>query len=374
MKPHMKHGTIKKLVSTSVVITILGGLYLVALAKHETRAAFREQPVTLTIGCNQKFQKYNLQAGDSYTSPYVTQQTGQTIRLAGYSEQDIRAIQRGCNIIDDTLGQDAKLDIERWNSKRYIRGKQTSCDHCHQGIGDKQNDKGQRLVGSLSMAASWSNGGDTYDRFTGLLLPFELRQMQCFINSSNGYKPNIADDIIRDITAYSRFLSGALGLKYHTRYAEQGIDEVSVSMTEKRGDDYVRGAALFKQKCAKCHGKDGRGTVVNGRVIFPAVAGPDSFNKQSRNYFRFVSTILPGFICRNMPLGQEGSLKSQECRDIAFYISNLPRPAGDREGPVTAAWQQMMMFAMPKLIAFFNPETTSAQINNLDNSQNSSPK
>ena len=32
---------------------------------------------------------------------------------------------------------------------------------------------------------------DMYDRFTGLLLPFELRQMQCYINSSNGYKPNV---------------------------------------------------------------------------------------------------------------------------------------------------------------------------------------
>lgn len=352
----MQQEIINKIIATSIVIIILIGLYFTAQSKHKERYEFRKQAVSLTAGCEQKFKKYNLEAGDIYISPYITNQTGILVQHKGYSEEDIRAIQRGCNIIDDTQGQDAKEPLARWNSKRYIRGTQTSCDHCHQGIGDKQNEKGERLVGSLSMAASWSNGGDTYDRFTGLLLPFELRQMQCFINSSNGYKPNIADDIVRDITAYSRFLSGALGLKYHTRYAEQGIDEVTVSMTEKRGDDYVRGAALYKKKCAQCHGKDGRGTVVKDRVIFPAVAGPDSFNRQSRNYFRFVSTILPGFICRNMPLGQEGSLKSQECRDIAYYISNLPRPAGDRAGPLAAAWQQMMMFAMPKLISFFNPE------------------
>ena len=46
--------------------------------------------------------------------------------------------------------------------------------------------------------------------------------------------------------------------------------------------------------------------------------------------------MLPGFICRNMPLGEESSLDNQECRDIAFYISNLPRPAGDRQGPLIA--------------------------------------
>ena len=58
---------------------------------------------------------------------------------------------------------------------------------------------------------------------------------------------------------------------------------------------------------------------------------------QSRNYFGFVSTILPGFICRNMPLGQENTLENQECRDIASYLSSLPRPAGDKHGAAGSA-------------------------------------
>jgi len=78
---------------------------------------------------------------------------------------------------------------------------------------------------------------DMYDRFTGLLLPYELRQMQCFINSSNGYKPNISDDLIRDVTAYSRFLSAALDLRIANHYEEQGIDEIAASDTLKQGDD-----------------------------------------------------------------------------------------------------------------------------------------
>ncbi len=76
---------------------------------------------------------------------------------------------------------------------------------------------------------------------------------------------------------------------------------------------------------------------VNGHLVAPALAGPNAWNMQSRNYFYFVSTILPGFICRNMPPGQENTLSNQECRDIAYYISNLPRPAGDRQGPLVAA-------------------------------------
>ena len=86
-------------------------------------------------------------------------------------------------------------------------------------------------------------------------------------------------------------------------------------------------------------------------MIAPALAGPNAWNMQSRNYFYYVSTILPGFICRNMPPGEEGSLDNQQCRDIAYYLSTLPRPAGDRQGPLVAAWQQVMMTPRPRAIA-----------------------
>jgi len=208
---------------------------------------------------------------------------------------------------------------------------------------------GNRLKGSLGLGASWVQA-DMYDRFTGLLLPFELRQMQCYINSSNGYKPNIADDVIRDVTAYSRFLSAALDLKIANHYEEQGIDEIAASDTLKQGDDYIRGEAIYKEKCIRCHGPGAFGTSANGRLVAPALAGPNAWNMQSRNYFYYVSTILPGFICRNMPLGQENTLTHQECRDIAYYISNLPRPAGDKQGPLIALQQQVLMNVLPPLV------------------------
>lgn len=333
-----------------LLVGVLLGLYAVAVARHDERAQIRQRPVTLTPGCADKLARYQLAAGEHYVSPYVLARTGQAVVKRGYSEEDVRAIQRGCNIIDDLQGQDAAEPArERWNATRFVRGNHTSCDHCHQGIGDKQTAAGVAQPGSLSLAASWVMA-DMYDQFTGILLPYELRQMQCYINSSNGYKPNIADDLVRDVTAYSRFLAAALDLRFGNRYPEQGIEEVVASATLKRGDDYVRGGALFREKCAACHGVQGLGTVVDGRVLFPAVAGPNAFNLQSRNNFSFVSTILPGFICRNMPPGQEGSLSPQDCRDLAFYVSNLPRPAGDKQGPLAALWQQLMMRLMPPLV------------------------
>ncbi|WP_210394579.1 c-type cytochrome [Motiliproteus sediminis] len=345
-----------KWVRISTIITLLAGFYFAAVVAHQQRAAQREQPVLLTDNCRAKLSRYGLEGGEYYRSPYRRDPGTMVPVRRGYSVADIRAIERGCVIIDDLQGEQAQASIERWNATRFVRGQQTSCDHCHQGVGDKQGADGRPQIGSLSLGASWVMA-DMYDRFTGLLLPFELRQMQCFINSSNGFKPNIADDLIRDVTAYSRFLSAALDLRIGQRYPEQGIDEVTVSQTLKRGDDYVRGEALYRQKCARCHGAQGQGLRQDGRTLVPAVAGPDAFNLQSRNNFSFVSTILPGFICRNMPLGEEGSLEPQQCRDIAFFVSNLPRPAGDKQGPLRAAWQQLMMHGMPPLVGLMSELT-----------------
>ncbi|MBY0437886.1 MAG: c-type cytochrome [Burkholderiales bacterium] len=333
-----------------MLVVALGGLYALAVAKQLEREDIRQSPVVLTPACAEKLAKYGLVAGATYQSPYLLKHTGMAVATTGYTEDDVRAIQRGCNIIDDTQGRQAQsVAEERWNATRFIRGSHVSCNHCHQGVGDKQDAEGNRLLGSLSLGASWVMA-DMYDRFTGLLLPFELRQMQCYINSSNGYKPNIADDLIRDVTAYTRFLSAALGLQIGVSYEEQGVDEIPASHTGKQGDDYIRGEAIYRAKCQHCHGAQGHGIEVNGHLIGPAVAGPNSWNMQSRNYFYYVATILPGFICRNMPLGAENTLTNQECRDIAYFISNLPRPAGDKQGPLVALQQQALMRIMPPLL------------------------
>jgi thiosulfate dehydrogenase len=338
-----------KLIRTAAVLAVLAGVYALSLYNHAEREAMRVAPVAITPGCAEKLDRYGLAADRLYRSPYVLQRTGEARAARAYAPDDVRAIQRGCNIVDDTQGELASTSLERWNAKRFIRGGQLSCDHCHQSIGDKQDAEGNRLKGSLSLGASWVMA-DMYDRFTGLLLPYELRQMQCFINSSNGYKPNIGDDVIRDVTAYSRFLSAALDLRIGNHYDEQGIDEIAASATLKQGDDYVRGEALYKQKCIACHGPNGQGRVADSRVVAPPLAGANAWNMQSRNYFSYVSTILPGFICRNMPPGQENTLGNQDCRDIAYFISNLPRPAGDKQGPLAALQQQMLMNLIPPLV------------------------
>lgn len=345
-------GIATKLLRCFWIVACAVVLYAIALDLHDEREARRNARVNLTPACAAKLDAYALNAGEHYRSPNMANPGGTTSALAGYTEQDVRAIQRGCNIIDDLQGYQAQDgQRERWHAARFVRGSYTTCAHCHQGVGDKRDAAGHRPAGSNNLGASWVMA-DMYDRFTGLLLPHELRQMQCYINSSNGFKPNAADDVIRDVTAYSRFLSAALDMKIGKRYPEQGLEEIPASATRRRGDDYVRGAFVYRQKCAACHGLQALGTTAEGRVLYPALAGPESFSLDSRMNFGAVNTIMPGFICRNMPPGQEGTLDNQDCRDIAYYLSTLPRPAGDRQGPLVAAWQQLMMTIMPPLTRY----------------------
>ena len=143
-----------------------GGFYLLATHKHTQREETRQAAVSLTPACAEKLRRYALDASEHYRSPYVVQQTGTSVTLAGYSNEDVRAVQRGCNIVDDTQGsRTTDVSRDRWNTTRFIRSKHLACTHCHQGVGDKQDANGNRLKGSLHLGTSWGMA-DMYDRFT----------------------------------------------------------------------------------------------------------------------------------------------------------------------------------------------------------------
>src|SRR6187551_74189 len=117
-----------KIIKIVLLVLALGGLYLLTMHKHKVREETRQAAVALTSGCVEKLGRYGLAHGKYYESPYVVQKTGASITARGYLEEDVRAIQRGCNIIDDTQGYLASdANRERWNTTRFIRGNHVSC-------------------------------------------------------------------------------------------------------------------------------------------------------------------------------------------------------------------------------------------------------
>jgi thiosulfate dehydrogenase len=115
-----------------------------------------------------------------------------------------------------------------------------------------------------------------------------------------------------DIVNYLAYLSK--GIPVGTKAKVDGL----LGMPNKLTGDPSRGEAIFKEKCAVCHGPDGQGVAVN-----PALWGPKSFSVGAS---MTREERAASFIWHNMPLGQGGTLTEQQAFDVASFIVRQPRP------------------------------------------------
>ncbi|MDI3320646.1 c-type cytochrome [Pinibacter soli] len=88
----------------------------------------------------------------------------------------------------------------------------------------------------------------------------------------------------------------------------KGLPEGSGNATE--------GKAIFTQKCAACHGKDGEGGAY-ARLV--AAMGDTVKTKTIGNYWPW-STTLFDYIRRTMPYNMPGSLKDNEVYSLTAYL------------------------------------------------------
>jgi len=87
--------------------------------------------------------------------------------------------------------------------------------------------------------------------------------------------------------------------------------------------DAVRGKALFSNRCAVCHGKDGQGQWGGeGGYRIPPLSGDSSFSHAGGP---LMVPVGAAFIHRNMPLSEPGMLSEQQALDIMAYVATLPR-------------------------------------------------
>ena len=96
-----------------------------------------------------------------------------------------------------------------------------------------------------------------------------------------------------------------------------------------QGYDHARGAKVYAQNCALCHGADGQGRKdESGKLRFPPLWGPEAYN-----WGAGMSRIdtAAGFIKANMPLGKPYSLSDQDAWDAAAYINSHERPKDPRQ-------------------------------------------
>ena len=150
----------------------------------------------------------------------------------------------------------------------------------------------------------------------------------CFTNSLHGTPLCVPDKVtgecpssqpMKDLIAYMRWLSLPENAPEGTSVI-RGYPPVGPGTGVR-----ARGAKIFMQKCAFCHGADGQGRYDDDIYFRPALWGDRSYTKAAG---MDTYTDLAKFIHANMPLGSGGEITGQEARDVACFIDQKPRPQG----------------------------------------------
>ena len=216
------------------------------------------------------------------------------------------------------LGRQIFVDPGRY-AKAYV-GNQLSCENCHLDAGRLANSA--PLWGAYPMYPAYRSKNHHVNTFAE-------RLQGCFNYSMNGKAPPLGDPVLVALESYAYWMSK--GELIGTSLPGRGYPKLAKPALTP---DYARGEAVFIRDCALCHGGDGQGQQAAGRMVFPPLWGPQSFNwgagmEQINN--------AAGFIKANMPLGRGNTLTDQDAWDVAYYMDGHERPQDPRfDGSIPA--------------------------------------
>jgi thiosulfate dehydrogenase len=216
---------------------------------------------------------------------------------------------------DGPLGDAVKQGLSIMNATKAALpanvGNGLNCSSCHLNAGTVPH--ASPFVGLWGVFPAYETRSASVETLAD-------RINDCFRRSMNGKALDVDSMPMRSMLAYIAWLS--TGVPTGTSVEGRGFRAVAA---QARAPDAGRGATLFEQKCAACHGQDGGGMRnAGGGYSMPPVWGPDSFNAGA-GMTRV--EIAAAFIKAKMPLGRGGSLSDQDAWDIAALISGAPRPA-----------------------------------------------
>jgi thiosulfate dehydrogenase len=200
-------------------------------------------------------------------------------------------------------------------------GNGMNCANCHIDGGRQPN--------AAPLWAAWVSY-PAYRKKNDHVNSMEERIRGCFTYSMNakgskaGHAPEPGNPLLTDLQAYMYWL--AKGAPTAEKMPGRGYPKLPDPPQPYSPE---RGAKVYADNCAICHGADGGGTrLADGGYAFPPLWGPDSFNWGAGMHR--VNTAA-GFIKANMPLGKPDSLSLQEAWDVAAFINRHERPGDPRD-------------------------------------------
>ncbi len=202
------------------------------------------------------------------------------------------------------LGYNLMVDTRKY-AAAYV-GDKLRCVSCHFKGGITEGGKG----GGLSLVGV----GATYPRFRSrekYAADLVSRTNSCFERSMNG-KPLPPDSKeMAAILTYYQWISQ--GLPIYGEIPWLGLRPLK----QTASPDKTRGAQIFQEKCAACHGSAGGGT-----KIAPPLWGAESFNDGAGTSH---PRTFSAFAYLNMPFGKP-DLTEDQAWEVAAFVTGQPRP------------------------------------------------
>lgn len=209
------------------------------------------------------------------------------------------------------LGKNIFVNTQQY-AKGYV-GNGLNCANCHLDNGRKADSAPLWAAYVLYPA---------YRKKTGQIDTIGSRIQGCFRYSMNGKPPALDSKEMTALVTYHYWL--AKGAPTGIKLPGQGFVTVA---KPAQAPDIARGAEVYRNNCALCHGANGEGTQANGEYAFPPLWGKDSFNWGAGMHR--IDTAA-GFIKVNMPYGRGGMLSDQEAWDVALFMNSHERPKDPR--------------------------------------------
>lgn len=194
-------------------------------------------------------------------------------------------------------------------------GAQINCTNCHLQSGTKAH--AGHWVGIIHAFPQYRDRSGKYDTL-------EDRVNDCFERSLNGKRLPTEHSALKDIINYMTWLSQDIPKPKFWQKVEVNFSGMPKLVSADHFDKTLA-ANLYQTKCQHCHLPQGQGVVdvTNKKIVFPPLAGPSSFNIGA-GMARLHTAA--GFIYYHMPLGMDKSLTHKEATQLAYYITQMPRP------------------------------------------------
>jgi thiosulfate dehydrogenase len=208
---------------------------------------------------------------------------------------------------------------------RRFAGNNLACQNCHL--------RGGTQPYAMPLVGVWGQFPQ-YRAREGAVDTLEDRINGCMERSMNGRALPLESREMRAFSSYVRWLS--TGVPDGAKLKGGGTLRIK---EPGRPADVGRGAEVFSQICAVCHGADGRGerSQTSAAYQFPPLWGPDSYNNGAG-----MSRLLTvaAYVMHNMPIGTPFNapvLTDEQAYDVAAYIISQKRPEKanvDKDFPV----------------------------------------